>query len=227
MSFLHRFSGGRTLTTAHSPVYDDLTRNLRVGVFGGTFDPIHIGHLILLEEARHELGLDAVILVPAADPPHKQGNTISPVADRIRMCELATLGDDALRISRVDVERPGPHYSVDMVDLLQEELGPRADIFFLVGMDSLRDLPAWHRPQDLVTKCTVVAMSRAGVEMDWAALEAALPGIRERVVVLDMPLLEISGTDLRARVREGRPIRHQAPRIVENYIRARRLYLSG
>lgn len=200
------------------------TGNLRAGLFGGTFDPIHIGHLILLEEARYELGLDIVLLLPAADPPHKQGNPISPVADRIRMCELATLDADDIRISRIDVDRPGPHYSVDTVQLLQQELGSEAEIFFLIGMDSLRDLPTWHEPQRLLDRTTVVALSRAGVEIDWATLEQALPLIREQVIVVDMPELEISGTDIRARVRAGRPIRYQVPRIVESYIYARGLY---
>lgn len=200
------------------------TGNLRAGLFGGTFDPIHIGHLILLEEARYELGLDIVLLLPAADPPHKQGNPISPVADRIRMCELATLDADDIRISRIDVDRPGPHYSVDTVQLLQQELGSEAEIFFLIGMDSLRDLPTWHEPQRLLDRTTVVALSRAGVEIHWATLEQALPLIREQVIVVDMPELEISGTDIRARVRAGRPIRYQVPRIVESYIYARGLY---
>ncbi len=142
------------------------------------------------------------------------------------MCELATLDAESLRISRVDADRPGPHYSVDMVRLLQDELGAGAEIFFLVGMDSLRDLPTWHEPQQLLTHCTVVAMSRAGVEIDWPALDAALPGIRERVLLIDMPLLEISGTDIRARVLDGRPIRYQVPRMVESYIYARGLYRS-
>jgi nicotinate-nucleotide adenylyltransferase len=202
----------------------DEAGGLRAGVFGGTFDPIHVGHLILMEEARYELGLDVVYLMPAADPPHKQGNPMSPVADRIRMCELATADADHLRISRIDADRPGPHYSADMVPLLQKSLGEKAHIFFLMGMDSLRDLPAWHEPQRLLAQCTPVALSRAGVEIEWTALETALPGIREQVILLDMPLLEISGTDLRARVRAGRPIRYQTPRIVEEYVYAHGLY---
>lgn len=211
-------------TAADEPRSEETARALRAGVFGGTFDPIHVGHLILLEEARYELQLDAVYVMPAADPPHKQGNSISPVADRIRMCEMATLGEPGLCISRIDAERPGPHYSVDMVRLLQEELGPDVEIFFLIGMDSLRDLPTWHEPQQLLNSCTVVAMSRAGVEIDWHELARALPNIRKRVRLVEMPELEISGTDIRARVRAGRPIRHQVPSIVESYIRARGLY---
>jgi nicotinate-nucleotide adenylyltransferase len=200
---------------------------VRAGVFGGTFDPIHVGHLILLEEARFELNLDIVFLMPAADPPHKQGSAISPVEDRIRMCSLATIDATELQVSRIDADRPGPHYSVDMVRLLQRYLGPLAQIYFLMGLDSLRDLPTWYKPQELMAQCNLVALSRAGVEIDWAALEASLPGIRERVILMDMPEMEISGRDIRLRVREGRPIHYQVPRAVENYIHARGLYSSA
>ena len=205
----------------------DRADGLRAGVFGGTFDPIHTGHLILIEEARYELQLDVIYLMPVADPPHKQGNPISPVTDRIRMCELATLDADHVRISCIDADRPGPHYSADMVRLLQEELGAEAEIFFLMGMDSLRDLPAWHEPERLLAQCTPVALSRADVEVDWDTLETALPGIREQVVLVDMPELEISGSNIRERVRAGRPIRYQTPRIVERYITVRGLYRAG
>ena len=199
----------------------------RVGVFGGTFDPIHTGHLVLLEEARYELSLDVVYLMPVADPPHKQGCTISPVTKRIRMCELATAEADYIRISRIDADRPGPHYSADMVTLLQEEVGSHANICFLMGMDSLRDLLTWHEPERLMAQSTLVALSRADVEVDWTVLEAAIPGIRGQVRMIDMPELQISGSDIRERVRTGRPIRYQVPLLVEEYIRARGLYLGG
>lgn len=196
----------------------------RIGVFGGTFDPIHIGHLILAEEAWFQLGLDEVILAPAGDPPHKQGRRLSPVADRLRMCELAAIDIEYMTISRIDADRPGPHYTVDMVRILQGQLGPDIDLYFLMGMDSLRDLPAWYCAHWLVENCKLVALSRHDVTIDWSALEAALPGIRERVVILDMPELEIASHALQERVRTGRPIRHQAPRLVEEYICARGLY---
>ena len=199
-------------------------RACRIGIFGGTFDPIHIGHLILAEEAWYRLQLDCVYLVPAGDPPHKQRQTLSPVEDRIAMCRLATGDVDHMRVSRIDADRTGPHYSVDMVRLVRQALGERAEIFFLMGMDSLRDLPMWHEPAWLVENCRLVALSRHDVELDWATLEAALPGIRTRVIILDMPELEIASHTLRARVRRGEPIRHQVPRAVEDYIRTRVLY---
>jgi len=196
----------------------------RVGIFGGTFDPIHIGHLILVEEARYRLQLDKVLLVPAGDPPHKQDREISPVADRVYMCELAATEAEYLDVSRVDADRPGPHYSVDMVQLLQRQLGEAAQLFFLMGLDSLRDLPTWHEPARLAASCTLVALSRHDVDVDWTTLEAAIPGVHERVILLDMPELEIASSLLRARVRSGAPIRFQTTQAVEEYVRRRGLY---
>jgi nicotinate-nucleotide adenylyltransferase len=201
-----------------------LASNQRVGVFGGTFDPIHLGHLILAEEAWSQLGLDAVYFVPAGSPPHKQVQCIAPVGARLCMVELATATVEYFRISRVDIDRPGPHYAGDMVQLLQAELRPATELFFLMGMDSLRDLPIWHNPTQLLNHCRIVAFGRPGATPDWPALEDALPGLRERVILLDMPQLEISSSNLRARLQAGRTIRHQAPPAVEAYIRKHGLY---
>ena len=121
-----------------------------MGILGGTFDPIHIGHLILAEEAWFQLQLDRVYLVPAGDPPHKRGRRLAPVHDRLCMAELATADVDYLLVSNFDAVRPGPHYSVDLVRLVQTQEGPATDIFFLMGMDSLRDLPTWHQASWLV-----------------------------------------------------------------------------
>jgi len=196
----------------------------RVGVFGGTFDPIHIGHLILAEEAWFQLKLDCVYLVPAGDPPHKQDRRLTLVEHRIRMAELATAEIDYLQVSRIDADRPGPHYTVDMVRLLRQQVGPTVEIYFLMGMDSLRDLPKWSDPAWLIENCTLVALSRHDVELDWEKLNSALPGIRDRVIILDMPELEIASHAIQARVRDGQPIRHQVPRAVEAYIHKHGLY---
>ena len=196
----------------------------RVGVLGGTFDPIHIGHLILAEEAHYQLHLDALYLLPAGDPPHKQAQSITPVQHRLRMLELAIADIDYAHVSLIDVNRPGPHYTVDTIQLLLAELGPQANIYFLMGMDSLRDLPTWHKPQWLVDNCRLVALSRPNVAIDWPALEAALPGIHNRVSILEMPELEIASTTLRARVQRGEPIRFQVPQGVEVYITEHVLY---
>lgn len=196
----------------------------RIGILGGTFDPIHIGHLILAEEAWFQLQLDRVYLAPAGDPPHKAGRQLAPVRDRLCMAELATADSDHVIISRVDADRPGPHYTSAMVRLVQAEAGPNTEIYFLMGMDSLRDLPTWHEAAWLVEHARLVALSRHDVELDWDALEAALPGVRGRVIILDMPELEIASHVIQQRVRNGQPIRHMVPRAVEAYIQKHNLY---
>jgi len=197
---------------------------MRLGILGGTFDPIHIGHLILAEEARYLLGLDQVLLAPAADPPHKRDQGKSPAEHRVRMVELAIADNPHLALSRVDVDRPGPHYTLDMVRFLLEQHGPGAELYFLMGLDSLVDLPTWHQPLELMQHCNLVAFSRPNADFDWTTLEAALPGIRSRVILLPMPLLQISGRDLRARVQQGRPLRYQVLPQVEQYIQQHQLY---
>lgn len=196
----------------------------RIGVFGGTFDPIHIGHLILVEEARYQLRLDEVVLAPAGDPPHKPDSPISALHHRLAMCRLAVADEDEIGISLIDAERPGPHYTSDMLRLFRKEMDADAQIFFLMGLDSLRDLPTWHEPEWLVRNCRLVALRRHDVEIDWGNLEAVIPGVRERVDVLEMPELEIASSALRERVRTEQPIRFQVPRAVECYILEQGLY---
>lgn len=200
---------------------------MRLGILGGTFDPIHIGHLILAEEAWYQLGLDLVLLAPAADPPHKRQRGKSPAAHRVRMVDLAIADNPHLALSRIDVDRPGPHYTLDMMRLLHEQVGPDAGLYFLMGLDSLADLPTWHRPLELMEQCNLVALSRPGADFDWDTLERSLPGVRSRVIVLPMPLLQISGSDLRARARQGWPLRYQVLPQVERYIHEQQLYRAG
>jgi nicotinate-nucleotide adenylyltransferase len=196
----------------------------RIGIFGGTFDPIHIGHLILAEEAWFQLKLDRVYLVPAGDPPHKRELRLAPVEHRIRMAQLATRDSDYIRVSRVDADRPGPHYTADMVRLVRQRVDAQVELYFLMGMDSLRDLPNWHEARWLVNNCHLVALSRHDVIIDWDYLNQALPGIQDRVIILDMPELEIASNTIRKRFRLGEPVRYQVPRLVEEYMREHNLY---
>ncbi len=193
-------------------------------MLGGTFDPVHIGHLILAEEARNQLDLSAVRFVPAGDPPHKRDRSLAPVNDRVRMIELAIAGHASFRVSRADADRPGPHYTIDMIESVKGQLSPGSQIYFLMGLDSLRDLPGWYAPDRLVAACHLVALTRHDIELDWNKLEAALPGISERVTILDMPELEIASNQYQARVRTGRSIRYLVPEGVRAYIQARELY---
>lgn len=197
---------------------------LRVGVLGGTFDPIHLGHLILAEEARDQLDLEVVYFVPAGDPPHKQGRRLAPVEDRLRMIALAIADNERFRASRVDADRPGPHYTLDMVHVFQAQLPPGGELYFLMGYDSLAELPTWHRAAELVAACRLVALTRYNVSLDWDYLEARLPGVRERVTLLDMPELEIASHQIQARVRTGRTIRYLVPDPVCRYIADHGLY---
>jgi nicotinate-nucleotide adenylyltransferase len=198
--------------------------HLRVGVLGGTFDPIHIGHLILAEEARDQLALDLVYFVPAGDPPHKRERRLALVQHRVQMTELAIAGNDAFRVSRVDADRAGPHYTIDMVRIIQGQLPTGCELFFLMGFDSLTELPTWHEPAKLIAACHLVALTRHDIDVDWEKLEAALPGIRRRVTILDMPELEIASHQLQERIHQERSIRYLVPDAVCGYIREKGLY---
>lgn len=200
---------------------------LRVGLLGGSFDPPHIGHLLLAEEARDQLGLSEVRLAPAGQPPHKLDLAMTPVADRVRMTELAIADNPCFRLSRVDADRPGPHYTLDTVRLVRDQLPPDAELFFLMGFDSLRDLPKWREPARLIHTAHLVALTRPDIPLDWTALEAKLPGVRERVTLLDMPELEIASRDLRERVRMGRSIRYMVTEPVRAYIEEHGLYRAS
>lgn len=196
----------------------------RVGIFGGTFDPIHLGHLILAEEARIQLQLDRVYLIPAGDPPHKQEQQVTPVAHRVRMVELATAESLYLWASRIDADRPGPHYSVDTVRLMREEVGEDVELFFLMGLDSLVNLPTWHNPQWLVDNSMLAVLPRPGIEIEWPMLEQALPGIGDRVIMLTMPAIEIASRTLRARLQRDVSVQFQIPQIIKMYIDKHQLY---
>lgn len=202
----------------------DAPEVLRVGLLGGSFDPPHIGHLILAEEARDLLRLDKVFFAPAGQQPLKVGQVITAVADRVRMTELAIAGNPYFQISRGDVDRPGPHYTIDLVQIVADQLPRESEIYFLMGFDSLADLPQWREPAQLIRTAQLVALTRPGIPVDWDALETSLPGVRERVKLLDMPEIEIASRDLRERVRTGRSIRYMVPESVIAYIGEKGLY---
>lgn len=195
----------------------------RVGVLGGTFDPPHYGHLALAEAALAQLELAQVLFVPAGAPPHKPGRPITPAHHRAAMVEAAIAGQPAFALSRVDLDRPGPHYTVDMLALLQQAL-PESELYFLLGSDSLHDLPRWRDPAGIVRQVRLAVLGRPGWEADWEALEQAVPGLRERLVRLEAPMLDISSTDLRRRARQGLPLTGLVPPAVEEYILQHEIY---
>jgi nicotinate-nucleotide adenylyltransferase len=196
---------------------------LRVGLLGGTFDPPHIGHLILGEYAADALDLTHLLYIPAADPPHKQDEQKTPVEHRLAMLELALIDNPRFEISRVDVDRAGPHYSLDTVQIVQSQY-PDAELYFVMGGDSLRDLPTWHRPAEFIRRCKLAVMGRPGAEARPDMHEGILPGLAERVVMIDSPLIEISSTEIVQRVSEGRSVRYLLPDTVLAYIQQHNLY---
>lgn len=198
----------------------------RVGVFGGTFDPIHLGHLIVASEVRHALALDRVLFVPAGRPPHKPEQPISDDVDRLAMLRLALAGNPAFEISTVDLERPGPSYTADLLAILGEGLAP-AELVFLMGEDSLQALPTWHQPGRIATLAELGVATRPGVPLDLDAVYRAVPETRGRVRLVPSPAIDVSSHDLRRRVATGAPIAYQVPAAVEAYIAARGLYRTG
>ena len=199
---------------------------MRLGILGGTFDPPHFAHLIMAEYTREQLDLDRILWVVTADPPHKQGQTISPVEHRLRMVGMMLADNPAFELSRIDVDRPGPHYTVDMVSILAAQY-PGSALFFLMGADSLRDLPNWHNPARLIRLANLVVMERPGVVYDLAQLEALIPGLRDCVIIEDAPVIDISSSEIRVRAAAGRSIRYLLPANVETYIHAQGLYRTS
>lgn len=198
----------------------------RLGIFGGTFDPIHIGHLVIATELRHALDLDQVLFVPSGHPPHKADQTISPDADRLAMLQLAIADNPAFAISRLDLDRPGPSYTADLLALLHEQY-PEAHLIFLMGEDSVRDLPAWRQPERIVTLAELGVASRPNIETNLEAIFRRIPAARGRITIVPTTLIDISASELRRRVRDGAPIRYLVPAAVESYIMTTVLYQAN
>lgn len=196
----------------------------RIGIFGGTFDPPHIGHQILASEAADQLDLDLVLWVLTPDPPHKPDQTITPLQVRIWMVDAAIRGNPDFELSRVEIDRPAPHFAVDTVNLLREQY-PAANLIYLIGGDSLRDLPTWHTPQAFVNACDQLGvMQRPGEQADLPELEAIIPGLTEKIRFIDTPLIEISSAKIRSQVGLGMHYRYYIPEEVYRIIVSQRLY---
>ncbi len=195
-----------------------------IGILGGTFDPVHIGHLAIAEEAREALGLDRVLFVPAGEPPHKVPGAVSPVRDRVAMVELAIEGNAAFEVSTVEIERTGPSYSADTVEALRGAF-PGATLHLILSAETFAELPTWHEPDRLFEAARMAVVPREGYPApDPAWLGRAFPGREDRVDYLEWPRLWLSSTALRARVAAGRSIRYLVPPAVEAYIADHHLY---
>ncbi len=199
---------------------------MKVGVLGGTFDPIHTAHLVMADEVRVRLNLDEILFVPAGEPWLKTAHFISLAEHRVQMVRLAIKGRPHFKLSTVEVERAGPSYTVDTIAELRQQLSIEDDIFFILGWDSVAGLPQWREPARLIEMCYLVAVPRPGYSApDLPALESLIPGISERLVIMDKPEIDISSSAVRERVARGLAIRHLVPEAVVRYIKRHKLYL--
>jgi nicotinate-nucleotide adenylyltransferase len=198
---------------------------MRIGVFGGAFDPVHFGHLILAEQAREQARLDQVWFVPAARHPFKAESTAAPFDRRVEMLRLAIAGHEAFRVDEIEKDRPGLSYTADTLDELKRQR-PDDELFFLIGSDTLPELPTWHAPQRIARAATLVVKERPGFPVPPAAdLQAAI-GEPVRLQVVEVPLIDLSSHAIRRRVAQRRSIRYMLPRAVEVYIGEKELYRS-
>ncbi len=198
---------------------------MRLGLFGGTFDPVHIGHLLLAEQCREQCALDQVWFVPSGRPPHKNQDKLTSVKSRLDMLELATAGFGAFVVSHLELEREGPTYTVDTLQQLQDEDASR-ELFFMIGTDSLADLPNWHNPSRIAQLATIVVADRGNQTIPdlhsfGPQLEADL---LSKIQFVTMPGIDLSATDIRRRICEGKSIRFMVNRAVEVYIAEHQLY---
>ncbi len=198
---------------------------MKLGIFGGTFDPIHHGHLILADHCRDACGLDAVWFVPAASPPHKDDSMITPAQQRAEMVELAVAGCPDLAVSRIELDRSGPSYTVDTLQQLADEDGGR-ELFLIIGADSLADLSTWREPERIASLATIVVANRGRSTLpDEASLAVSLgEAVASRIQTVNIPPIDISSTRIRKRIRRSQTVRFLTPRAVEAMIHEHRLY---
>lgn len=195
----------------------------RLGVYGGSFDPIHLGHLAIAEEVRATLALSTVSFVPAVWQPLK-GRARSDADHRLTMARLACADNSAFLVDDLELLRPPPSYTVDTIAALRERHGPEAELWFILGSDAARDLPRWHRVEEVIAIARIAIVGRPGYDLSLPTLEAALPGLVGRSILIDGPRLDISSTELRRRIASRRPVRYQVPEEVRRYIGEHGLY---
>ena len=199
---------------------------MRIGVFGGTFDPIHMGHLIVAEDARAALDLDKVLFIPAGQPWFKSYRQITEARHRLAMVQLAVKDNPHFDVTDIEVRRSGPSYTVDTLAELREEHS-NAELIVILGIDALREIDRWHQPSRVFQMASVAGMARPGATLDPSVLHAAIPGASSRMRLLDSALIDISGTDIRRRASAGQSIRYRVPVEVERYIYDNGLYAAA
>lgn len=195
----------------------------KIGLFGGTFDPIHIGHLMAAERIREDLGLSKILFIPSRDHPLKDNKNITVAKHRLAMLQAAVADNSSFEISTIELDRRGPSFTVDTVRALRSEYPqPGFELFFLMGSDNVNQLQLWKEPQELTKLCHLVAFGRAGFQIEPQG-RAFLP----KILFVDLPMIEISSTEIRRRIRENRSVRYLVPPAVEKYIRTHHLYAGG
>ena len=197
----------------------------RIGILGGTFDPPQMGHLILAEYTKEALQMDTILFVPVADHPVKKDSTRSPINHRLAMLDLAIADNEAFSVSRVDIDREGPHYSADTVKIIQDQY-PDAQLFFVMGGDNLRSLPTWQRAEDLYKCCRLAVMKRADENIAPDMHDDILPGLSQKVDIVDVPMLSVwlSSTHVVDRINNNLSVRYLVPDSVLDYIASNKLY---
>jgi nicotinate-nucleotide adenylyltransferase len=218
---------------------------MKLGLLGGSFNPMHDGHLAIARQTREALELDQILYIPTSHPPHKPNGSLAPAQDRYEMVRLAIASDPAFAISDVEIRRPGKSYSIDTIRQLQQEYGPHTQLFFLIGLDAFLDFPSWRDPRTLLELCSFVVLSRPGLSFRSLSTVSLLPPIPypsladldagrtfrieaqiggQRLICLKQPPCPISASDIRARIRQGLPVANLLPPLVESYILRHHLY---
>jgi nicotinate-nucleotide adenylyltransferase len=218
---------------------------MKLGLLGGSFNPVHHGHLAIARQTREALGLDQILFIPTNHPPHKPNGSLAPAQDRYEMVRLAIASDPSLAISDVEIRRPGKSYSIDTIRLLQQEHGARTQLFFLIGLDAFLDFPSWREPLTLLELCPFVVLSRPGLSFRSLSTMALLPPIpqasladldagrisqlevslgTQRLTYLQLPPCTVSASDIRSRIRRGLSVANLLPPLVESYILQHHLY---
>ena len=198
---------------------------MKLGVFGGTFDPVHIGHMVAVEAARICVGLDRAMFIPAGQPWFKADRELTAGHHRMEMIKAATYNDPHFEVSDMELKRAGPTYTADTLAQLKSTLDDTVELFLIVGLDALRELDRWHDPKRILDLATLVGVPRPGAEaLSRQPLENLRHGAADAVIVVSGPLVDVSSTDIRRRVHRGTSIRRLVPEAVETYIGTHRLY---
>jgi len=201
---------------------------MKTGILGGTFDPVHLGHIGMAEAARDTLGLTGVSLLPAGQPMSRVNREITAAEHRLNMLSLAVQDKPGLAVSTIEIERTGPTYTVDTLTALRRRYGAEAEIYFILGWDSLAQLPEWREPARLIKMCRLVAVPRPGCPRpDTETLERKIPGISKKVIFLEKPYMDISATMIKETIARGRSVDHLVPGPVAEYIKKHKLYMTA